>query len=77
MKLWLTKQNNGLYTLSLFRPQKEVTHKEDVIIIPGEPGIRNICSEILKVISVERELKDGDFVKVELKGKLIKDGERD
>ncbi len=77
MKLWLTKQNNGLYMLSYFKPVKENilgTHKEDVYIIPGEPiGVRNLCSEILRITNIEQELKVGESIRIELLGRILND----
>ncbi len=75
MKLWLTKQSNGLYMLSLFKPTTNTikgTHKEDVYIIPGEPiGVRNLCSEILKVLCIENELQIGESIRIELTGRIL------
>jgi hypothetical protein len=79
MKLWLTKQGNGLYMLTYFKPTIETVHgtenKKEVYILPGEPiGIRNLCDRILLAISFPENaerLKSLQSIQVELTGKVI------
>lgn len=76
MRLWLSKQNNGLYILSVFKPtQGNTLHKEDIIcVIPGEPeGQKDLMSELLKTHCFEKELKEGESTQIELKGRIIND----
>lgn len=79
MKLWLTKQGNGLYMLTYFKPTIEVVfgteNKKEVYILPGEPiGIRNLCDKILIAINFpdnHEKLKTFESIQIELAGKVI------
>lgn len=76
MRLWLTRQHNGLYMVTKYKP---VFHKvdgrdfEDAYIVPGEPvGERNFCDLILKVVNLDMPLKRGESIEVELSGTVVK-----
>ncbi len=75
MKLWLSRQGNGLYMLTKLKPVKSKimgTDKEDLYIQPTEPvGVRNLCAVMLKVVGIENELELLESVKIELSGKEI------
>ncbi len=74
MKLWLTKQGNGLFMLTKLKPTKAKilgTSKEDVYIVSGEPiGVRNLCSVMLQLVGSE-DLEIGQSIQIELEGKVI------
>lgn len=76
MKLWLTRQRNGLYMLTANEPiitKVEGRDFEDAYVAPGEPvGIRNFCDLILKLVGIEKPLKRGEKVQIVLSGNLIK-----
>lgn len=76
MKLWLTRQRNGLYMLTANEPiitKVECRDFEDAYVAPGEPvGIRNFCDLILKLVGIEKPLKRGEKVQIVLSGNLIK-----
>jgi len=75
MKLWLTRQHNGLYMLTKNKPifiKVEGRDYEDAYVAPGEPiGIRNFCDAILKLVKLDKPLKRGQSIEVELDGKVI------
>jgi hypothetical protein len=75
MKLWLTRQHNGLYMLTRLKPQESTilgTDKKGMYIEKGEPvGMLNLCDLALKVFQLEKELDPGQSVRVELKGNLL------
>ncbi len=75
MKLWLTRQRNGLYMLTVKEPiftKVEGRDFEDAYIVPGEPvGMRNFCDLILVVLNIEKPLKRGEKVQVELFGNIL------
>jgi hypothetical protein len=75
MKLWLTRQHNGLYMLTVKEPiftKVEGREFEDAYIVPGEPvGMRNFCDLILVVLNIEKPLKRGEKVQVELYGNVL------
>ena len=79
MKLWVTRQNNGLYMLTYFKPDTEIifgSEKKDVYIVKGEPiGVRNLCNKIMVLIDPENKmhLEKLQSVQVELSGKVIAD----
>ena len=81
MKLWLSRQHNGLYMLTYYKP---VLHKvegrdfEDFYIQPGEPvGERNFCDLILKLVEMP-PLKRLESVSVIIEGRLNEtEGEQD
>jgi len=80
MKIWLTRQANGLYMLTHFKPTVETvfgSNKKDVYIIPGEPiGVRNLCDKILVVIENAQDigkLKPLESIQIELTGSVITD----
>lgn len=74
MRLWLTRQGNGLYMLTKNRPifeHVEGTDRMDVYITPGEPvGVRNICSLILGLVGAS-QMRRGESIEIELEGRLI------
>lgn len=76
MRLWLTRQHNGLYMVTKFKP---IFHKvdgrdfEEAYIVPGEPiGERNFCDMILKLINIDTPMRRGDCVEIELNGSVVK-----
>lgn len=75
MKLWLTRQHNGLYMVTLFKPvfaKVEGRDFEDAYIVPGEPvGERNFCDLILKLVKLDTPLKRGESVQINLEGYVI------
>lgn len=74
MTLWLTRQHNGLYMLTKLKPIFEVVQGReylDAYVAPGEPiGMRNFCDAILSLIGLEKALKRGESIEIELTGKL-------
>ena len=75
MKLWLKRQRNGLYMLTVKEPiftKVDGRDFEDAYIVPGEPvGMRNFCDLILKVLNIETPLKRGEKIQVELFGNIV------
>lgn len=46
---------------------------EDVYIAPGEPvGMRNFCDMILKLVKLDKPLKRGEKIQIELEGYVCK-----
>ena len=77
MKLYLTRQLNGLYMLTALKPTFAdilgSDGKVDAYIQPGEPiGIRNLCDRILLVANINEPLKRCSTVEIELTGKILK-----
>jgi len=74
MKLWLTRQHNGLYMLTALKPIFEKVQGqefEDAYVAPGEPvGMRNFCDLILKLINLDTPLKRGETIQIELHGNI-------
>lgn len=75
MRLYLTRQRNGLYMLTLHAPQwcaVEGTATTDAYVVPGEPiGIRNLCPAVLKILDQPLQLKRGESAQVELAGRCV------
>jgi hypothetical protein len=75
MRLFLTRQHNGLYMVTKYKPvfaKVDGRDFEDAYIVPGEPvGERNFCDLILKLINIEVPLKRGDTIEIELNGNVI------
>jgi len=75
MKIYLTRQHNGLYMLTKYKPileKVEGREFEDSYIVPGEPiGVRNLCDVILVVVNQKTSLKRGESILVELSGNVI------
>jgi len=75
MRLWLTRQRNGLYMLTKNKPimiQVEGRDYEDAYVAPGEPiGIRNFCDAILKLVNLDKPLKRGQSIEILLEGKVF------
>ena len=75
MKLWLTRQHNGLYMLTVKEPvsaKVDGRDFEDAYIVPGQPvGMRNFCDLILVLLNIEKPLRRGEKIQVELSGKVI------
>lgn len=75
MELWLTKQHNGLYMLTVKKPiiaKVEGRDFEDAYVAPGEPvGMRNFCDLILKLVNLDKPLKRGESIQIEITGKPI------
>ena len=74
MKLWLTRQHNGLYMVTKYKPvftKVDGRDFEDAYIVPGEPvGERNFCDLILKLVNLDAPLKRGDSIEIELYGNV-------
>lgn len=46
---------------------------EDAYIAPGEPvGMRNFCDMILKLVKLDKPLKRGEKIQIELEGYVCK-----
>lgn len=75
MKLYLTRQHNGLYMLTKNKPifqTVEGKEFEDAYVAPGEPiGMRNFCDLILNLVGLDKPLKRGECIRVELTGNVI------
>lgn len=75
MRLFLTRQHNGLYMVTKYKPvfaKVEGRDFEDAYIVPGEPvGERNFCDLILKLVNLDTPLKRGDTIEIELNGTVI------
>ena len=77
MKLYLTRQLNGLYMLTALKPTFAdilgSNGKVDAYIQAGEPiGIRNLCDKMLIVAGVDKPLKRCTTIEIELTGKVLK-----
>lgn len=75
MEVWMTRQRNGQYMLTKYKPiiaQVEGRDYTDAYVVPGEPiGVRNLCDSLLKILDRKIELKRGESVLIELSGKII------
>lgn len=75
MKLWITRQHNGLYMLTAKEPiftKVEGREFEDAYVAPGEPiGMRNFCDMILKLVGLEKPLRRGEKIQIELHGSVL------
>ena len=75
MNLYLTRQQNGLYMLTKYKPvfaKVEGKDFEDAYVMPGEPvGIRNFCNFILSVVGLKEPLKRGESILVTISGKIV------
>lgn len=80
MKLYLTRQLNGLYMLTALKPTFAdilgSDGKVDAYIQPGEPiGIRNLCDRILLVAGITTPLQRCTTILIELTGRQLIDSE--
>lgn len=70
MKLFLTRQKNGLYMLTKYKPiYRRVDGRDfcDVYVIPGEPiGVRNLCDAILNIMEEKPKLKRGESILIDM-----------
>jgi hypothetical protein len=75
MELYLTRQMNGLYMLTKYKPiicEVEGRGYKDAYVPCGDPiGIRNFCDTILKVVNLEGHLNRLESVQVFLTGNII------
>lgn len=75
MRLFLTRQHNGLYMVTKNKPifaKVEGRDFEDAYIVPGEPvGERNFCDLILKLVNLDTPLRRGDTIEIELNGMVV------
>ena len=76
MKLYLTRQLNGLYMLTALKPTFAdilgSDGKVDAYIQPGEPiGMRNLCDRILILVGMNKPLKRCTTIEIELTGKVL------
>lgn len=73
MTLWLSRQQNGLYMITYYKPILSKVGEsliEDFYLTPGEPiGVRNLCSKILNLVGIT-SLKRLKTVKIELYGNI-------
>ena len=72
-KCWLSRQNNGLYMITKFRPIKSrigMSDKEDLYVTTGDPmAIKNMCEWAVEYIW------DCKLDKLESKRVYVKGGE--
>lgn len=77
MRLWITRQSNGLYMLTKHKPviaEVEGRNFKDAYILPGEPvGMRNFCDLLLQLAGVTEPLRRLESIEVEITGNMIKD----
>jgi hypothetical protein len=75
MEVWLTRQRNGQYMLTKYKPimaQVEGRDYTDAYVVPGEPiGVRNLCDAILKILDRKVDIRRGDSVLIEMSAKII------
>lgn len=75
MELYITRQKNGLYMLTKYRPifcKVEGRDYEDAYVVPGEPvGMRNFCDLLLKLVNHDKPLKRGETIKITLGGNVL------
>jgi hypothetical protein len=76
MKLYLTRQLNGLYMLTALKPTFAdilgSNGKVDAYIQAGEPiGMRNLCDRILILVGMNKPLKRCTTIEIELTGKVL------
>ncbi len=75
MEVWMTRQRNGQYMLTKYKPimaQVEGRDYMDAYVLPGEPiGVRNLCDALLKIMNKPVTLKRGESILVELSGRVI------
>jgi len=75
MEFYLTRQHNGLYMITKNKPIFAMVGDrgfEDAYVAPGEPiGIRNFCDLILPLIGLDKPLKRGESILIELTGKVL------
>lgn len=75
MEVWMTRQRNGQYMLTKYKPVMAMVEGRDYMdayVLPGEPiGVRNLCDAILKIMNKPVSLKRGESVLVELSGRII------
>ena len=76
MKLYLTRQLNGLYMLTALKPIFAdilgSNGKIDAYIQAGEPiGMRNLCDRILILVGMDKPLKRCTTIEIELSGKVL------
>ena len=75
MEVYLTRQRNGLYMLTKYKPiftKVEGRDFEDAYVAPGEPiGMRNFCDLILPLVGLTKPLIRGESIRVELNGKIL------
>ncbi len=85
MELFLTRQSNGLFMLTVFKPTKYYLYNDtnliqDVYIQPGEPvGIRNLCRRgIIGLFGKQLALlKRLNSIKIDLVGTILEQGENE
>lgn len=75
MEVWMTRQRNGQYMLTKYKPLMAMVEGRDYMdayVLPGEPiGVRNLCDAILKILDKPVSLKRGESVLIELSGRVI------
>jgi hypothetical protein len=75
MELWLTRQRNGMYMLTLNKPiiaDVEGRGYQDAYVQPGDPiGMRNFCDLILKIVGLEGKLNRLESIRINLEGGII------
>lgn len=75
MEVWMTRQRNGQYMLTKYKPIMAMVEGRDYMdayVLPGEPiGVRNLCDAILKILDKPVILKRGESVLIELSGRVI------
>ena len=78
MNVWISKQQNGSYLMTRFKPILERvtgTHHADLYVRPGDPlGVRSLCPEgVAGLIGPETEQKIETFgsVYVNLSAEIV------
>lgn len=75
MEVWMTRQRNGQYMLTKYKPimaEVEGRGYMDAYVVPGEPiGVRNLCDALLRILDRKVDLKRGESILVELSGRII------
>tara|TARA_R110000868_G_scaffold363356_1_gene625648 strand:- start:526 stop:792 length:267 start_codon:yes stop_codon:yes gene_type:complete len=75
MEVWMTRQRNGQYMLTKYKPimaQVEGRDYVDAYVLPGEPvGVRNLCDALLRILDKPVTLKRGESILIELSGRVI------
>jgi len=75
MEVWMTRQRNGLYMLTRYKPiiaQVDGRDFMDAYVVPGEPiGVRNLCDALLRILDKPISLKRGESALIEMSAKVL------
>lgn len=79
MKVWLSRQRNGSYMVTAYKPyicEVGRSDHKDVYMKPGDPvGYRHMCEESIKLLW-NIELKPLEMTRVWIEGGLLSDDVR-